>query len=143
MGPSLTQDGTEDWPLEMEVLVTEGGAAVWKRLPVAITRGGADESSWTLAFEWPPGTPHAEVPLFGAEAVHAPFDYVALDQEIELFQAKATVEGALIKAVRTNSYEGLAATVAETRGVVVKLVQAPADTSQKALAEVGSFHSSF
>jgi len=78
------------------------------------------------------------VPLFGVDAVHAPFDYVALDQEIELFQTKATAEGALIKAVRTNSYEGLAATVEETRGVIAKLQQAPADTSQKALEEVCS-----
>lgn len=116
--------------------MNDGGKEVWQRLPVAVTRGGADESSWTLSFEWPPGTPHSGVPLFGVEAVHAPFDYVALDQEIELFQAKATAEGALIKAVRTNAYEGLAATVAETRGVVAKLQQAPADTSEKALAEV-------
>ena len=76
------------------------------------------------------------MPLFGIDAVHAPFDYLALDQEMELFQAKATVEGALIQAVRTNSYQDLASTVAETRGVIEKLLCEPEDTSQKALAEV-------
>ena len=95
----------------MEVKVAENGKEVWVDTPVTVNRTGEDVLGWTVNFEHN-GTPYNEIPLAHTN-VHAPFDFVALDHEMDLFGKKANVEGALIKAIRTNAYENLVDTVAQ------------------------------
>ena len=104
----------------------DGGVEEWKLLPVTVNKDAEDIEGWSVNFEWPKGNPMANVPLTH-ENVHAPFDFLALDEEMALFAKKADVETKVIAMIRTNGYADLVDTLAALQGVVEELGTAPAE----------------
>jgi len=145
----IYREGTADAPLEMEVKVAVeaanqkdgqaeaagaggGTAEAWKLLPVTVNKQGEDIEGWTVNFEWPAGNSIKDVPLTH-DNVHAPFDFLALDEEMALFGSKADVETKLVAMIRTNSYADLADTLVVLAGVVADLGTAPAEGTQSVI----------
>jgi len=58
-------------------------------VPVTVNREGEDITGWTINFTVE-GRAYNDVSIWDNGLVHIPFDYLALDSEMELFKKKVT-----------------------------------------------------
>lgn len=63
-----------------------------------LTRSGGDPSGWDVVFPESTGLP--VLSLRDADHLRVPFDYAALNHELELFYHKATIENVLITCIQ-------------------------------------------
>ena len=76
------------------------GAPQWESLDAErLIRGGTDPSGWQVVIP-----KYGALGLMDAEHVHVPFDYVALNHELALFEKKANIENKLIKCIQVSLF---------------------------------------